>query len=332
MLIDIFVPGLLDIPVYEVDQALAGENIHALETIFRYGSTSESRLTSFDQFLTGTEQGIPSYVQGSNVDSTDHKTILARPVHFKTDMQNAHLLPLDVSQRSEEDCRKILTALVALFSEDFSITEQNHFNWLMTFKTLDAPQNYPHPLNVLGRKINPYVEQSRKNLDWYRLNNEIQMFMHQHEVNADRQRDGLPVINGLWFWGANNGLMSRQLKGQSWVVDDSELKDYLSSASGDVSNEFNAKNLKSGVSIVHLSILKALKGYQSESLVSLIRQLDSLLISPALDAVNSHGASLQLNAGNGSCWGYTRKSNWLFWKQPKSYLQLLSNSMNSADK
>ncbi len=38
-------------------------------------------------------------------------------------------------------------------------------------------------------------------LDRYRrLDGEIQMLLHAHPVNARRQRQGMPPINGLWLW------------------------------------------------------------------------------------------------------------------------------------
>ena len=50
--------------------------------------------------------------------------------------------------------------------------------------------HYPHILSVLGKTANPFIEQSRQILPWYKLLNEIQMFMHQHEVNQQRMQRG----------------------------------------------------------------------------------------------------------------------------------------------
>ena len=45
------------------------------------------------------------------------------------------------------------------------------------------------------------MEQSKQKLPWYRLINEIQMFMHGHEINQKRLENGLLPINSLWCWG-----------------------------------------------------------------------------------------------------------------------------------
>lgn len=37
---------------------------------------------------------------------------------------------------------------------------------------------------------------------WRRLGNEAQMLLHTQPLNAQRETEGLPLLNTLWFWGA----------------------------------------------------------------------------------------------------------------------------------
>jgi len=39
-------------------------------------------------------------------------------------------------------------------------------------------------------------------IKWRRLQNELQMLLHDHPVNAAREARGELAINGIWFWGA----------------------------------------------------------------------------------------------------------------------------------
>jgi hypothetical protein len=39
-------------------------------------------------------------------------------------------------------------------------------------------------------------------IHWRRLQNELQMLLSQHPVNAAREAAGKLAINGIWFWGA----------------------------------------------------------------------------------------------------------------------------------
>ncbi len=57
------------------------------------------------------------------------------------------------------------------------------------------------PAQVARSAVNdwwPHQEQARA---WRRLFNEIQMLWFEHPVNQQRQRQGLPPVNGLWLFG-----------------------------------------------------------------------------------------------------------------------------------
>ena len=60
----------------------------------------------------------------------------------------------------------------------------------------------PHYLSVLGKKISSYLQQARVNLQWYKLLNEMQMFLHQHPHNQQRLLEGQLMFNNLWCWGS----------------------------------------------------------------------------------------------------------------------------------
>jgi len=40
-------------------------------------------------------------------------------------------------------------------------------------------------------------------VQWRRLQTEIQMVLHQHEVNEEREQQGLQPINSVWCWGGH---------------------------------------------------------------------------------------------------------------------------------
>ena len=65
-------------------------------------------------------------------------------------------------------------------------------------------------------------------LPWYKLLNEIQMFMHQHEVNQQRMQSGLLAINSLWFWGAGSRPQTLD-SNLAWYCDDPLLNRFAES-------------------------------------------------------------------------------------------------------
>ena len=122
----------------------------------------------------------------------------------------------------------IIKDLNDIFKVDCDIAAIADGLFLVHLKEFAAPTHYPHILSVLGKTANPYIEQSRQNLRWYQLLNEIQMFMHQHEVNAERTSRGLLPINSLWCWGA--GLVPQGFNAKlAWYCDDPVLDQFARS-------------------------------------------------------------------------------------------------------
>lgn len=58
------------------------------------------------------------------------------------------------------------------------------------------------PERILGRTVNSWLPTGAAAKTWHRLMNEMQMQLHQAEVNERRARQGLPSITSVWFWGA----------------------------------------------------------------------------------------------------------------------------------
>ncbi|MDB5801589.1 MAG: hypothetical protein JWL63_2528 [Rhodocyclales bacterium] len=56
--------------------------------------------------------------------------------------------------------------------------------------------------DVENRPVTHFQPQG-KHADWWsRLSNELQVFCHNHAVNAAREARGAPGLNALWLWGA----------------------------------------------------------------------------------------------------------------------------------
>lgn len=80
-----------------------------------------------------------------------------------------------------------------------SNTEPLH--WRLRMSEAVAVATTP-PERILGRTINAWLPVGEAAKTWHRLMNEIQMQLHQAEVNERRARQGLSSITSVWFWGA----------------------------------------------------------------------------------------------------------------------------------
>lgn len=126
----------------------------------------------------------------------------ADPVCLKTDREDARLIPAESLSLDADHAERLVADLNAHFDEDglrFSIGRKNR--WYVTGEVgtdLDAA-----PVNqVAGRPVANYLPTSAGSARWRSLANEVQMLLHDHPVNADRESRGLFPINALWFWGS----------------------------------------------------------------------------------------------------------------------------------
>lgn len=64
------------------------------------------------------------------------------------------------------------------------------------------------------------------------LSSEVEMSLHDHEVNLRRQEEGLQPVNGLWFWGGGFAPEQRTAPHPPVFADDPLLKGYWLSKTG----------------------------------------------------------------------------------------------------
>jgi hypothetical protein len=64
------------------------------------------------------------------------------------------------------------------------------------------------PEDVLGRHIEEFLPAGADSGRLQQLISETEMWLFEHEVNRARTELGLPVINGLWFWGGGAPIAS----------------------------------------------------------------------------------------------------------------------------
>lgn len=75
---------------------------------------------------------------------------------------------------------------------------------LSWFISSTQPMNiYSQPTSrVKGHSIKPFLLTGENQSSWLKLFNEIQMVLHQSEVNRQRRLQGKLPVNSVWFWGA----------------------------------------------------------------------------------------------------------------------------------
>jgi hypothetical protein len=76
------------------------------------------------------------------------------------------------------------------------------------------------PLELAGQEVDAVLPRGTGAARWHALMNEIQMVLHEHPLNAERERRGDPPINSVWLWGAGRLPAAAEGRWHSVTADD----------------------------------------------------------------------------------------------------------------
>ena len=126
--------------------------------------------------------------------------LLADPVHQQADQDKVYLIAQ--AQLGPEENEEALRTLNQLFDEDgWAFHAYRPERWLLHLPAGLAPLTTPLA-QALGMAIGPCLPQARDDTPWQRAQTEMQMLLHGCTFNQQREGQGLPMVNGVWLWGA----------------------------------------------------------------------------------------------------------------------------------
>lgn len=127
--------------------------------------------------------------------------VCADPIHLRADRDSATLIPAAMLQLRDSEADALLESINEFLQADslhFSRTESDR--WFMSGKDGSALCSYP-PSFLAHRNASAFLTDGDTSGSWRRLMTELQMLLHTHPVNREREQQGLLPINSIWFWG-----------------------------------------------------------------------------------------------------------------------------------
>jgi hypothetical protein len=248
-----------------------------------------------------------------------NRLLLFKAIHLQADLHSAVIVPIQENEENINDITIIINDLKKLFNVDCDITADSGGLFVMRLNEIEAPSHYPHLFSVLGKSVSPYIEQSRQILPWYKLLNEIQMFLHQHEINQDRIERGLLPINSLWFWGAGEQLQGVDIN-LAWYCDESLFNRFAQSLGLNPRSLADIENLDhSGEAVItDLRLIEALKISQEAELDQLLLEIDRNILKPLLAVVEKQRKPLVLRTGYEFDFELKPAAGLKFWRRPRN--------------
>lgn len=121
------------------------------------------------------------------------------PVCIRIDQDQAVLLGNDMLDLSESEARHLIEDLNAHLAQDgLRLHYLAPHQWLLAGSFALTTRT---PGDALLANVNQYQPAGPDAARWRRLLNEIQMLLHTHEVNLQREQRGELPVNSVWLWG-----------------------------------------------------------------------------------------------------------------------------------
>jgi hypothetical protein len=328
--VQIVLPGLFDLPLHELEPELLQHRLPHLNRLLRLATAKPNQAYTIDAILNTAllgqdsvqvpHSGLPmaQAFAMAGIAKAEH-LLLCQAIHLQADMHSAVIVPIDSNQDNTKDIKILINDLKELFKVDCDISTIAEGVFLLHLKQFEAPVHYPHILSVLGKTVNPYIQQTRQILPWYKLLNEFQMFLHQHEVNQQRVQRGLLAINSLWFWGAGSRPPTHD-SNLAWYCDDPLLNRFAESL-GLAPQSCAGIDISSGSTdalVVDLRLLEFLKTGLVIPLDQLLLDIDRELLKPLLARTDKGRMQVLLRAGYEFDFEMKPSARMKFWRRHRN--------------
>ncbi len=200
------VPGLLRLPSVNHAPQVTTEVAPHLARLLAAGGTPQREPDGLDAFLAplyGVDRQTdwplaPIRVQALGVDPGQDYWLCADPVTLIAGRDNVRLDGA-VTDLTDADAAALLATLNAHFSGDGIVfVAPRPDRWFV--RAANAPGLATRPLAAaLGQTLRELLPAGADAGKWRRWQNEIQMLLFAHPVNAARERAGRPLVSSLWF-------------------------------------------------------------------------------------------------------------------------------------
>lgn len=126
---------------------------------------------------------------------------LLTPVHWRIGSDGVHLADPDALALSETDSRSLFDAVQPLLSGDgFTSVWAGPLEWYAGHESLRGLACASID-RVIGRNVDAWVPRQATAKALRRLQNEVQMLLHDHPVNQAREAAGELPVNSFWLSG-----------------------------------------------------------------------------------------------------------------------------------
>ncbi len=248
----------------------------------------------------------------------------ADPVHVSADRDGLILIDNNQFNLSQHDALALAADINMLLEPyDLELEVPVPYRWYL--RVHDDLKLRTTPVDsIVGQDILPYMPSGDDRINLIQLMNDIQMTLHDSEINKKREQEKALPINSVWFWGYGElpKIISRQW---SFIISDEMLAKGLSMIAATPFKELpeNYNDIeKTGTSYNGLIIITAFQKFSYyhdlEGWIEALLHYESNWFSPLLNALKRNEFD-QLNIKTESrSINLDKGSRYKIWKKRKT--------------
>lgn len=200
----------------------------AIERLLARGRAVHAAPLSLEAWLAeefGLDEGTPPagaitlQSAGSRDDLRTASWVRADPVHLRLGGDRFTLIPGVACGISPAEADAFVAALNRDFEGRHVFVMVRPDQWCMRMGSDAALQTAP-PLELAAQEVDMSPPEGADSAQRHALLNEIQMALHRHPANTERELRGAPPINSVWLWGAGRLPQSARGHWHSLTTDD----------------------------------------------------------------------------------------------------------------
>jgi hypothetical protein len=144
---------------------------------------------------------------GEGLDPKPGYWLCADPVHLRVHGDELILEPPWKLEPTPQEADSLVAELNRHFGPDGLVFRAPHpRRWYLGTATPPSLRTVSLE-SATGRNVNALLPDGPDGLAFRRILNEVQMLLHRHPVNQQREDNGRPMLNSLWLWGG--GILPR---------------------------------------------------------------------------------------------------------------------------
>ena len=281
-------------------EALGALRLPALELLLARGRATEAQPQAPERWLAEAFGGGDAplaagalTVLAEGGEPGDDAWLRADPVHLRLGRDAPALIPSAALAVAREEAEALCEALNGHFAGAATFYPLAPGRWCARLAA-EMSAAAESPLELAGQDASQRLSAEAAARGWHALLTEIQMVLHPHPVNVERERRGAPALNSLWLWGGGRAPRDAAGPWQS-VSADEPLALGLARLAGmarrplpATADEWLAHAPDDGR---HLAVLDALRAAHAldepEAYAAQLRTLDARWFAPLLGALRA---------------------------------------------